>query len=100
MSLNQVVQSGSPFDLPDNEIDWTLVRAEYASVVKAMPSDDDKEPALEFESVINENSEVAELRLKGARAYAWRLDARPSTSPTGHAFLNGKHFPVDDVSIS
>lgn len=37
-------------------------------------------------------------RLERAHLYAQRLDATSDSCPTGHAFINGKHFDLDDVS--
>lgn len=37
-------------------------------------------------------------RVGRALVYGQRLDAMPSSCPTGHGFVNGKHFDLDEVS--
>ena len=41
--------------------------------------------------------EESEDPLKKAEVYAERLGATLSSSPTGHAFINGKHFDMNEV---
>ena len=55
------------------------------------------------ENIEGDAGSISELKdkefLDRARAYANRLDATASAHPLGHAFVNGKHFDLDDVSI-
>jgi hypothetical protein len=37
--------------------------------------------------------------LERARSYVERLGAGQAVSPTGHGFVNGKHFDMDDVRV-
>ena len=51
-----------------------------------------------FESVIND-SEESDAKIAKARAYAQRLGTTSASAPQGHAFLNGKHYELDDVGV-
>jgi len=51
-----------------------------------------------FDSVIN-GSEESEAKIVKARTYARRLGTTSASAPQGHAFLNGKHYELDDVSV-
>lgn len=86
-------------DLVDDFIDWSVISAEYADLVETVPLKDEEEIALSFEAVINGEFDGSQRMLDGAKAYAQRLDATLLSCPTGHAFLNGKHLDVDNVSV-
>jgi UDP-glucose:glycoprotein glucosyltransferase len=52
---------------------------------------------VDFEAIIGDTPE-APVRLGNVRAYAARLGATLASAPRGHAFLNGRHLDMDDVS--
>ncbi|KAF8190189.1 hypothetical protein K438DRAFT_2018604 [Mycena galopus ATCC 62051] len=68
-------------------------------------TDEDEEdvlpPPLDFDAIVASPSADAEVEveLARARAYVARLDAAGNANgkAQGHAFVNGKHFDVDDV---
>ncbi|KAJ6489844.1 glycosyltransferase family 24 protein [Mycena sanguinolenta] len=82
-------------------LDWDAVRVNFVSEVldgiPATPSTDSESesesPALDFNAILaDEGSPSLEL----GRAYVERLGAGSKAFPSGHGFVNGKHFDMDD----
>lgn len=53
---------------------------------------------IDFDTIVRGGSEEDEIRMAQARGYSHRLGTTLASSSLGHAFLNGKHFVMDDVS--
>ncbi|KAI5117547.1 hypothetical protein M0805_004373 [Coniferiporia weirii] len=121
--LARVAQIQMPVHLLAPTVDWSLVRREFSELQPQNPTDEgtavpnlddilngnDEETKADTEgSEDNEDGEgedggknhvnLAE-RVKRAHAYAERLDATSASCPTGHAFVNGKHFDLDDTFL-
>jgi UDP-glucose:glycoprotein glucosyltransferase len=96
-------------------VDWEIVRIAYQefNVPKTqrdsyhdwdeletpLQVEEDAEPAesrLPFEDVLGSSDDV----LGAARAWCERLGATSGSSPSGHGFVNGKHFDMNDVSFA
>ena len=73
-------------------VNWKIVRYEYDAITSEIELEERQDPILSFDDVLNGPFP------ENARAYAQRLQADAVSSPAGHAFVNGKHFDVDDVS--
>ncbi|KAF8164188.1 UDP-glucose:glycoprotein glucosyltransferase-domain-containing protein [Mycena galopus ATCC 62051] len=108
---------------PDGRLDWTAVKAGFIAevfdgIVPAPPrrprplrptrmlprprrtKTRTPPPPLDFDAIVASPSADAEVEveLARARAYVARLDAAGNGNgkAQGHAFVNGKHFDVDD----
>lgn len=56
--------------------------------------------SIDFDVIVaGDDEDVSEAPLDKVRAYAERLGATLASSEKGHAFINGKHFNMDDVSL-
>jgi hypothetical protein len=53
--------------------------------------------SVDFESVINGGNDGLVPNIDKSRSYTDRLGVTVSNSQLGHAFVNGKHFDVDEV---
>lgn len=78
-------------------IDWAVARSEFNALITEYPPLDEEVP-MNFDTVIDGTPDQSDDRLDRARDYALRLDANLASCPTGHGFVNGKHFDMDDVS--
>ncbi|EIN08165.1 glycosyltransferase family 24 protein [Punctularia strigosozonata HHB-11173 SS5] len=83
-------QTRMPSDMVTPTVNWNIVRQEFQALINGVELAEGQEPLLTFEEVVNSPS------LDKVRAYTQRLQADASSSPTGHAFVNGKHFDIDD----
>ena len=79
-------------------VDWELARIEYDKLNAEYPPEEGDEPLRTFDEVINGDDELINARIESAKAYTTRLDATMASCETGHGFVNGKHFDLDDVS--
>ncbi|KAL5480943.1 KRE5 [Sanghuangporus weigelae] len=110
--LSQVGQIRMPVHLLPAAIDWSLVRREFTELQRNLAREGvtTSDTPVNLESILDgtyslPNSEnddevpprpgIAE-RIGRAQVYAERLDATSASFPTGHAFVNGKHFDLDD----
>ncbi|TDL22772.1 hypothetical protein BD410DRAFT_769716 [Rickenella mellea] len=94
--LSQLTQLSSPMENLSPGIDWEIARAEFDALIAEHPPQDGDVPT-DFDSIVEDgDSQPTFIRLERARAYAIRLDAKLASSPTGHAFVNGKHFDLGD----
>ena len=102
----------------ESSVDWTLIRNEYTKLkqgsdgtVSIAEFDSifngsiDESPSTEDEASEEDNSQkdtekpavTLTERVERANVYIRRLDATQKSFPGGHAFVNGKHFDLDDV---
>lgn len=101
-----------PLHLVSATIDWTVLRRQFTELQRQLAREDDPRPLADLDSILNGTYEedsaddenavgkaTTSERIDGAHLYAERLDATPASCPTGHAFINGKHFDLDDVSL-
>lgn len=99
--MSQPQTQAYPSDLP-SKIDWSLVRSSYEALTDAEPKDGEVKVELAdiLAGKISSSSDYAPP-LENARLYAERLDARIEGGGRegGHAFINGRHFDVDDVRL-
>ncbi|KAJ3833052.1 UDP-glucose:glycoprotein glucosyltransferase-domain-containing protein [Lentinula raphanica] len=88
-----------PYSLPGarDSFDWSTIRREYDNLMasEAAAGADIDQTTVEFNSVISGKTSESKI-LDGAQAYAQRLSATLSSSPTGHGFINGKHYTFDE----
>ena len=104
---NKVGQTNMPAHLISPTVDWTLLRRQFTELQRQLAEEEeaDLDSVLDGSYKESTNSEdeseeqrvtVAE-RIERAQKYAERLDTALASSPTGHAFVNGKHHDLDDV---
>lgn len=119
----QILQLPKPAkDLPTN-IDWSLVRSEFESLHEQFPPLNGT-TILPYDSVITPDANAGASegqdegketdaeqiyavemheRLEKAEAYGKRLGVAPAAgvkNPKGQAFVNGRHFYMNDVSVA
>lgn len=98
------VQLQSPPSSSAHVLDWSFVKQIYDQWVQPLSHDsstdgdaDSTAPVLTLEQFMGDATNY-ESRLAAARAYSERLSARSiDTAAEGHAFVNGKHFNLDEV---
>lgn len=79
-------------------VDMSVVQSELQSL-QYRDSPEEGESEVDVQSLLNlEEGLAVDERLSKARDYATRLDSTLASSLTGHVFVNGKHFLLDDVS--
>ncbi|TFK48915.1 glycosyltransferase family 24 protein [Heliocybe sulcata] len=78
-------------------VDWRTVRTAFESFVanEEPPTEEFSAPDLDA-MVGSESGSELEMNVKGVAQYAKRLGATLAASPSGHAFVNGKHYDLDD----
>ncbi|KAI0353822.1 glycosyltransferase family 24 protein [Trametes cingulata] len=87
-----LAQRGVPIEQLTPRVDWQQVDAHFNQLL-AKHADDLPEGA---ETDLDAILEGTEGDLDAARAYAARLGATLEAAPQGHAFVNGKHYDLDD----
>ncbi|KAH9924083.1 glycosyltransferase family 24 protein [Fomitopsis serialis] len=93
--VRHISQGNRPMETTVPTVDWGLVRNAFNSF-RASSQEHGEAPIPELDVILN--GEVGELNgnVEKARAYAARLGATSEAAPHGHAFVNGKHFDLDD----
>lgn len=75
-----------------HKVNWNLVRSTY----RALLAESDPLPeGVERDIDVILKGQAGDL--EGSRNYTARLGTTLTLSPHGHAFVNGKHFKLDDV---
>ena len=105
-----------PAHLLPSSVDWSLVRREFAELQRRLAQEGETSPGslASFDSILDGSYEkpksdsgdedkasaqsTVSEKIGRAQAYADRLDATSVSCPAGHAFVNGKHYDLDDVS--
>lgn len=77
-------------------IDWALVRSTFNSF-RTSGQEHGEEPLPELDAILKGDVPALSESVERARKYAARLGATVAAAPQGHAFVNGKHFDLDDV---
>ncbi|THH06125.1 hypothetical protein EW145_g4303 [Phellinidium pouzarii] len=114
----QIAQIQMPIHLLGPTVDWALVSRAFIELQRLNPRDTETESNLNIisiDAIINGGDEETKEdvgdevdggtevsladHVKRAHAYALRLDATPASCPTGHAFVNGKHYDLDDLFL-
>ena len=78
------------------QLDWSHIQTEFEALVANEGIMDGGE-AMPFENVLGSTTDDVETKLLKARTYAERLGTTSTSSPDGHAFINGKYHVLDDV---
>lgn len=78
-------------------IDWRMLDLEFASLLDSVNASADAPIEATLDAILAGEDEESVARIDAARAYARRLSADTASAPTGHVFVNGKHFELDDV---
>ena len=86
----------TPPHLMPLSVDWDLVRSEFSTLLHNYAPQDGV--PTDLDAILDGTSDPDSGLIEKARQYAQRLDAKKNSSPDGHAFVNGKHIDVDDVS--
>jgi hypothetical protein len=73
-----------------------VVRLETVKQAYEATAADSSKASLSFDELL-QSSELEE-KLEANKKYTTRLMATKEDSPTGHLFINGKHFPMGGVS--
>ncbi|KAH8113837.1 UDP-glucose:glycoprotein glucosyltransferase-domain-containing protein [Phellopilus nigrolimitatus] len=100
--LAQVGQIQMPVHLLAPTVDWDLVRHQFKELQQTASDEQGaKKPKFSIDDIFDGNEDgerglALTERIEKAHAYAQRLDATPGSCPTGHAFVNAKHFDLDD----
>ncbi|KAF9077351.1 glycosyltransferase family 24 protein [Rhodocollybia butyracea] len=94
--LKRVAQ---PLAVPDApaSVEWSTVRYEWDSLMAAQANAGEpiEKTTVEFDSVISGTNQQVKS-LDKLQEYTNRLSATLSAFPTGHGFVNGKHFVFDE----
>ncbi|TFY57738.1 hypothetical protein EVJ58_g6843 [Rhodofomes roseus] len=93
--IRHISQADRPVEKTTTTVDWALVRTAFSSF-RASSQDHAETPMPELDKILNGETEGLDESIQKARAYATRLGATVSSAPHGHAFVNGKHFELDD----
>ncbi|KAI0696066.1 glycosyltransferase family 24 protein [Cytidiella melzeri] len=90
--LSQISQAHLPVEALTYNVDWKIVRSTF----KAMMAE--REEDVDLDSIINPSAGAGEGddAIEKLRQYARRLGADLQSAPQGHAFVNGKHFDLND----
>ena len=88
--MNRPMQQTTP------SVDWALVRSAFNSF-RASSQEHAEEPIPELDAILKGDVSTLNESVEKARAYAARLGATAAAALHGHAFVNGKHFDLDDV---
>ncbi|KII87653.1 glycosyltransferase family 24 protein [Plicaturopsis crispa FD-325 SS-3] len=99
--FKQIAQLQVPPQLLPPQVEWALVKKEFQTLVSENPlkkEDDEEEIVVDFGAIVGTGDEQDE-RIDKARAYGVRLGTDLASSPQGHAFVNGKHFDIDDTFL-
>lgn len=78
-------------------VQWEAVRTIYDRLLEAQEEEKPDELIPSLTSIFGDQSEEI-VPFEKIGLYADRLGASLAKSPGGHAFFNGKHFDVNDVS--
>jgi len=81
------------------KVQWEAVSSAYDRLTESERQEKPEALIPTLASIISEEAESL-VSLEKITAYTERLGSTLATSSTGHAFFNGKHFDVDDVSAS
>ncbi|EPQ50934.1 hypothetical protein GLOTRDRAFT_82068 [Gloeophyllum trabeum ATCC 11539] len=75
-------------------VDWHTVQSELQALIKSEepPTSDFVPPTLD--AILEGDGD--ERDIQASKEYCTRLGATLGASPTGHAFVNGKHYDLDD----
>ncbi|THV04765.1 glycosyltransferase family 24 protein [Dendrothele bispora CBS 962.96] len=80
-------------------VQWDIVRSEFKAFIAAATEAGEMEgKETDLDAIFSGRNleEGNENPVKKAEAYTERLGATLSSSPTGHAFVNGKHFEMNE----
>ena len=79
-------------------VDWSILESELKALPQPSLREEDEPVDHDFAAILRGEvkGDLAE-RLEKAVEYVKRLDASLESCPTGHAFVNGKHFDLSDV---
>jgi hypothetical protein len=80
------------------KVNWAVVRSQF-NQFQDSESTGENVAAMDFESITNGPQDSVAMNLDNIQRYSERLGATLAAA-TGHAFVNGKHFNVDDVRWS
>lgn len=90
----QLAQMQLPPHLQTSSVNWLAVGTSYNALIAAELEQDPEAPNPDLNSILEGDVPDAQLPFDKIAAYTERLDA---TSPSGHAFINGKHLDMNDV---
>ncbi|KZT07030.1 glycosyltransferase family 24 protein [Laetiporus sulphureus 93-53] len=92
--VRHVAQIDKPVSTIKPTVDWSVVRQTF-NLLLATNEPLEEGIVTDLDAILR-GLPGSEDQLDKARAYAARLDAGLSSAPQGHAFVNGKHFDLDD----
>ncbi|KAJ4470665.1 glycosyltransferase family 24 protein [Lentinula edodes] len=99
ITMNFLKRVAHPFTMPgaQGSLQWSNIRHEYDGlmVAEANAGATTDQTSVDFESVVSGTNSISKS-LDGVQAYTNRLSATLSVSPSGHGFINGKHFAFDE----
>ncbi|PCH34985.1 glycosyltransferase family 24 protein [Wolfiporia cocos MD-104 SS10] len=95
--LKNISQADRPAESLKPTVDWGLVRAAFNYLLANSDPLDESIPT-DLDEILAEN-EHTNVVLDKARTYAERLGASLLAASQGHAFVNGKHFDLDDAFL-
>lgn len=89
--VSQISNSQNP---ASPAIDWTSIQLAYDNFIEHVIQDDSDSVHPDLSAIVQESSAPID-KIKG---YTERLGCMHTASSGGHAFFNGKHINVNDVS--
>lgn len=76
-------------------VDWSLVRSVFNMML--LDVEDAEIASVKLDDILGDESGSFNGVLEKVQVYSKRLGTNLLSSPHGHAFVNGKHFDLDDV---
>ncbi|KAI0073110.1 glycosyltransferase family 24 protein [Panus rudis PR-1116 ss-1] len=90
--VRRIAQMQTPIDQLTPTVNWQLVTSEF----KTLRSEIENLPATSLEDILSDAAGKYAETIEKAQHYSKRLGADLFSAPQGHAFINGKHFNLDD----
>ena len=82
-------------------MNWDIARTTFDALVASYEADSALLEGASFDAVVNPiEADESEPLLVKARKYSRRLGTDLASASQGHAFVNGKHFEMNDVSAN
>lgn len=80
-------------------VDWQAVRSAFDALFVGSEGETELPEGVTLDGILNPSDDTDEV-LEKARKFNRRLGNDLASASQGHAFVNGKHFDLDDVSDS
>jgi UDP-glucose:glycoprotein glucosyltransferase len=95
----QISQLQLPAHMQTELVPWDAVRTVYDRLLQVEAQEKPDELIPDLASIFDDQPEDL-VPLDKIAVYTDRLGATVSKNPSGHAFFNGKHFDINEVTSS